>query len=73
MSPTELRVAIDHLGLTQEGLADAICIGRRTMRHYVAHDTPVPAPTAILIRIMVARRNWNDLLTIGYGNGGARS
>jgi hypothetical protein len=66
MTPTELRVAIAHLGVTQEGLAEILRIGRRTMRNYLAGST-IPAPTAILIRIMVARRNWNHLLTIGYG------
>lgn len=66
MSSAELRVAIAALGLTQEGLADILFVGKRTMRNWLT-DGVKDNPAAILIRIMVARRNWSDLLTIGYG------
>jgi plasmid maintenance system antidote protein VapI len=66
MTPTELRVAIAQLGITQRDLAKMLHLGERTIHNYLGGSS-IPAPTAILIRIMVARRNWGDLLTIGYG------
>lgn len=67
MTPAELRVAISSLGLTQNDFADMLDIRRRTLRNYLSGVTQMDGPGTILVRILVARRNWNDLLTIGYG------
>jgi DNA-binding transcriptional regulator YiaG len=66
MDPAELRVAIAALNMTQEDFGAIFHIPARTVRRYLAGD-PIPEPTAMLIRIIVARRSWRDLITIGYG------
>lgn len=66
MTPAELQAAIEKLGLDNEGLADAIGVHKRTVKKWLDGDRIIQSPTAILIRIMVARPNWKALLTIGH-------
>lgn len=68
MTGTELRVAIAALGLNQEGFGQTFRIPKRTLARYLSGSGQVPDQLAMLVRIMVARRNWNDLLSIGYGS-----
>ena len=67
MTPAELRVAIASLGVTQAGLGSTIGITTSTVHAYLSGQNPIPMPTAILIRILVANRRWGELLTVGYG------
>jgi DNA-binding transcriptional regulator YiaG len=71
MTPAELRVAIAQLGIGEDGLAQAIQVTKRTVYKWLAGERTVSPQAAILIRIMVAKRNWNDILTIGYGGSDA--
>lgn len=64
MTPDELREAIALRGPTQEAFSKRVRIPTRTLRRYLAGD-PIPDQTAMLIRIVVARRNWEELLAIG--------
>lgn len=66
MDATELRVAIAALGMTQKDFAAIFRIPLRTLVRYL-HGDAIPDPTAMLIRIMVARRSWKDLISISYG------
>lgn len=56
MTPTELRHAIDRLGLSQVGLATFLNVDPRTARRWAAGDLPVPRAVALLLHIMIAKR-----------------
>lgn len=43
MTPHELKVLLDWLGLDQRGLAEVLAVSERTVRRWVAGDSPVPA------------------------------
>jgi DNA-binding transcriptional regulator YiaG len=66
MTGIELRVAIAQLGTSQMGLSKTLGVDGRTVRKWIEAGN-VPQATAMLIRILVSRRNWNDLVTVGYG------
>lgn len=55
MTPTEYRVALDRLGLTQVGAARFFGVNEVTGRRWAAHDgSGPPAPVAKFIRLMLA-------------------
>lgn len=56
MTPEEYRDAIQKLKLTQHGAADWLRIGRRTSQGYALGETPIPEPTAMLLRLCIKRR-----------------
>jgi transcriptional regulator with XRE-family HTH domain len=66
MSSSELRAAIAAFGLTQKAFAEKIGLDERTVRQYL-NGSPIKTPTAMLIRILVARRDRHRLIAIGYG------
>ena len=53
MTPTQYRAAIKALGLSQERAGDWLGIGRRTSQGYALGEYPVPAPTAMYLRLCV--------------------
>ena len=57
MSPAELKDARNKLGLTQSGLATALCMGAngdRTVRRWESGSIPVPGPVEVCIGYMLA-------------------
>jgi len=53
MTPIEYKSAIKALGLSQHAAGDWLGIGRRTSQGYALGESPVPEPTAKLIRLCV--------------------
>lgn len=54
MTPTQFRVAIDHLGLSQVKAAHFLGFAPRTARRVVAGAAELPASAAKLLRVMIA-------------------
>ena len=54
MTPDQLRAAIETLGTNQAALARAVGVNPRTMRRWIAGDSPIPRTAAILVRTKVA-------------------
>lgn len=52
MTPTQYRAALDRLGLTQAGAAEALGVSIRSAHGY-ANGKPIPEPIAKLLRLMV--------------------
>ena len=52
MTTAEFRRALDHLGLTQQQLAEALRLSRRAVHGY-ANGKPIPVPTQMLLRVIV--------------------
>lgn len=52
MSAAELRAILDRLGLSQSEASRLLGIDPRTMRRWVLDEQPVPAPVAILFRLL---------------------
>lgn len=67
MPSAELRIAMARIGITQKDLSSVLHIPYRTLTNYLNDTSRIPAPVAILVRIMAQRRKWGDLLKIGYG------
>jgi predicted transcriptional regulator len=55
MTAAELERALDRLDLTQVGAADVLGVSDRAVRRYLA-GTPIPEPTAKLLRLALARK-----------------
>jgi len=53
MTAAQYKAAIARLGLSQERAGDWLGIGRRTSQGYALGETPVPEPTAKLLRLVV--------------------
>jgi hypothetical protein len=56
MNPTEFRDAPDTLGLTRARAAEALHISLRTVYSHLSGETPIPALTAAVLRLMVDGR-----------------
>ena len=56
MTPKQFNAAIKQLELTQVGAAKLLGFSPRTARSYAAGDTPIPEPTAKLLRLLVHRK-----------------
>lgn len=54
MRPKQFNAALEQLELTQVGAAELLGFSARTARSYAAGDTPIPEPTAKLLRLLVA-------------------
>ncbi len=54
MTQDQLRAAIETLGTSQAALARLVGVNPRTMRRWIAGDSPIPRTAAILIRTKVA-------------------
>ncbi len=54
MKINQLREAITALGTNQAALARMVGVNPRTMRRWIAGDSPIPRTAAILIRTKVA-------------------
>lgn len=67
MTPDELYDIIDQLDKTQKEVADMVLVDQRTIRNYLAGKYTIPGPTAMLLRILVAARDRDKVLNIGYG------
>jgi DNA-binding transcriptional regulator YiaG len=52
VTPAQLRAVLDRLGLSQSEAARLLSIDPRTMRRWVLDEQPVPAPVAILFRLL---------------------
>ena len=50
----QFRTALDRLGLTQEGAAEVLGLGLRSVHGY-AHGRPIPEPVARLLRLLIQR------------------
>jgi hypothetical protein len=50
------RAMLDALGLNQLAAAKFLGVNERTSRRYASGDWPLPRATALLLRIMAARR-----------------
>lgn len=54
MKPSELKAARHRLGLSAQGMADALGIADgRTVRHWESGARPVTRPVALLVRYML--------------------
>lgn len=56
MTPTELRTILQHLGLTQAGVAAVLGVSERSVRSWVSGFRNIPEPAAKLLRLMAAGR-----------------
>lgn len=54
MTVAELERALEALELTQTGLARALGVAPRSVRFWLASRSPVPAPCAALVRLLVS-------------------
>lgn len=54
MTANQYRTALAKLGLSQEGAAAPLGIGKRTSQGYALGECPVPPTIAILLRLLVA-------------------
>lgn len=52
MTPEQFNIALEELELTQVGAAKVLGFSPRTARSYAAGDTPIPEPTAKLLRLL---------------------
>ncbi len=58
MTPAEVRTAREALGLTANGMAEALRLGRnggRTVRRWESGQTPISGPAQVAIEMMIAR------------------
>lgn len=55
MNPTEYRMALDRLGLSQSQAAELLGVDPRTSRRYALGERSIPPPTAVLLRLCVSR------------------
>jgi DNA-binding transcriptional regulator YiaG len=56
VSPAEVRAARQHLGLSTNGLAEALALGKgggRTVRRWESGETPITGPASVAIRLML--------------------
>lgn len=53
MTPTQYRIAIEKLGLSQRGAARFLKIDERTSRRWALGELPVPEAVAKLFRVMI--------------------
>lgn len=57
LSPTDIKTARQRLGLTQQGLAEALRLGpngERTIRRWEQGDIPVTGPASVAIELMLS-------------------
>lgn len=54
MTPDQYRKALAKLGVSQEGAADILGIGKRTSQGYALGESDVPEPLAVLLRLVLA-------------------
>lgn len=58
MLPAEVRTARKALGLSANGLAEALRLGKgggRTVRRWEAGDTPISGPASLAIELLLQR------------------
>ena len=55
MTPTQLQAVLDRLGSSQRSAGRWLGVGERQVRRWVAGDSAIPQPVALLLRLMVAR------------------
>jgi DNA-binding transcriptional regulator YiaG len=58
MNPADLRTARKRLGLSTNGLAEALRLGKgggRTVRRWEAGDTPISGPASLAIEMLLQR------------------
>ena len=58
MTPFEIKAARNTLGLSANGLAEALRLGKgggRTVRRWEAGDTPISGPASVAIEMMLAK------------------
>lgn len=56
MTPTDLRSARKRLGLSTNGLAEALRLGKgggRTVRRWESGDTPISGPASLAIELLL--------------------
>ena len=54
MTAGEYRKALSKLGLSQEGAARYLGIGKRTSQAYALEELPVPDGVAVILRLLVS-------------------
>lgn len=62
MQPTEIKAARRRLGLTQQGLAEALRLGpngERTIRRWEQGDIPVTGPASVAIELLLREQEGN--------------
>lgn len=63
MTPDELRVARQALGLSAQGFARLVGIeSGRTVRRWEAGERDIPGPLVVLLRVLLALRSARRLL-----------
>lgn len=58
MAPADIKSARQRLGLTQQGLAEALRLGpngERTVRRWERGDVPVTGPASVAIELLLKR------------------
>ena len=56
MTATQFRAALDKLGLSQRGLAALLAVNERTSRAWALGQSAIPECTAILLRLLLAKK-----------------
>lgn len=59
MTPAEIKKARKRLGLTQQGLADALRMGAnggRTVRRWEGGEMPITGPAAVAVQLLLERQ-----------------
>jgi DNA-binding transcriptional regulator YiaG len=67
LTPDEIRLARESLGLSQQGLADALSMGTdgaRRVRAWEKGDREITGPASVAIRLMVERAEGKTLATV---------
>jgi DNA-binding transcriptional regulator YiaG len=59
MGPAELRAARNTLGLSTNGLAEALRLGKgggRTVRRWESGETPISGPASVAIELLLRQK-----------------
>jgi len=57
MTGSELRHIVDRFGTSQRGLAQQLGVNERTVRHWIAGDSPIPRSIEILIDLLAKQKD----------------
>lgn len=58
MTPADFRTARKALGLSANGMAEALCLGKgggRTVRRWESGETPISGPVSVAVELMLEK------------------
>lgn len=56
MTPAQFRSILSRLGLSQLGVGRLLGTGERTPRRWASGESDIPAPVAILLRLLASKK-----------------